>query len=41
MPVLKKFFKDNKQGQADQVLRLMFEYITSRTPLSGKFVIAK
>ena len=41
MPIFKKFFKDNKQGQADQVLRLMFEYITSRTPLSGKFVIAK
>jgi len=41
MPILKKFFKDNKQDQADQVLRLMFEYITSRTPLSGKFVIAK
>ena len=41
MPILKKFFKDNKQSQADQVLRLMFEYITSRTPLSGKFVIAK
>jgi len=41
MPILKKFFKDNKKDEANQVLRLIFEYITSRTPLSGKFVIAK
>ena len=41
MPILKKFFKDNKKDEANQALRLMFEYITSRTPLSGKFVIAK
>jgi len=41
MPILKKFFKDNKKDEGNKVLRLMFEYITSRTPLSGKFVIAK
>ena len=41
MPILKKFFKDNKKDEANKALRLMFEYITSRTPLSGKFVIAK
>ena len=41
MPTLKKFFKDNKKDEGNKVLRLMFEYITSRTPLSGKFVIAK
>ena len=41
MPVLKKFFKENKKDEGNKVLRLMFEYITSRTPLSGKFVIAK
>jgi hypothetical protein len=41
MPNLKKFFKDNRQDKANQFLRLIYEYITSRTPLSGKFVIAK
>ena len=41
MPVLKKFFQDNRKDEGNKVLRLMFEYITSRTPLSGKFVIAK
>jgi hypothetical protein len=41
MPVLKKFFAENKKDEGNKVLRLMFEYITSRTPLSGKFVIAK
>ena len=41
MPVLKKFFVENKKDEGNKVLRLMFEYITSRTPLSGKFVIAK
>jgi len=39
MPDLKKFFKSNKKK--DKFARLMYEYITSRTPLSGKFVIAK
>ena len=40
MPLLKTFFskKDNK---ANGFIQLMFEYITSRTPLSGRFVIAK
>lgn len=41
MPDLKKFFKENKKDEANEFLRLIFEYITSRTPLSGKFVIAK
>tara|TARA_S200000501_G_scaffold8446_1_gene7543 strand:+ start:44 stop:1225 length:1182 start_codon:yes stop_codon:yes gene_type:complete len=41
MPDLKRFFKENKQDKANQFLRLAFEYITSRTPLSGQFVIAK
>jgi hypothetical protein len=41
MPDLKRFFRENKQDKANQFLRLAFEYITSRTPLSGQFVIAK
>lgn len=41
MPDIKKFFKENKQDKANQFLRLAYEYITSRTPLSGQFVIAK
>ena len=41
MPDLKRFFKNNPKDKANQFLKLMFEYITSRTPLSGKFVIAK
>lgn len=42
MPTLKKFFRDKRnEEKANQFIRLMFEYVTSRTPLSGKFVIAK
>jgi len=42
MPTLKKFFRDSRNKEkANQFIRLMFEYVTSRTPLSGKFVIAK
>ena len=42
MPTLKKFFNDARNKEkANQFIRLMFEYVTSRTPLSGKFVIAK
>ena len=42
MPTLKKFFRDPRtKDKANQFIRLMFEYVTSRTPLSGKFVIAK
>ena len=42
MPTLKKFFRDKRNtDKANQFIRLMFEYVTSRTPLSGKFVIAK
>jgi len=39
MPDLKKFFKSGTKK--DKFIRLMYEYITSRTPLSGQFVIAK
>lgn len=42
MPTIKKFFNDKRnQDKANQFIRIMFEYVTSRTPLSGKFVIAK
>lgn len=42
MPTLKKFFNDKRyEEKANQFIRIMFEYVTSRTPLSGKFVIAK
>ena len=42
MPTLKNFFRDKRNTEkANQFIRLMFEYVTSRTPLSGKFVIAK
>ena len=32
--------KDEK-GKAQKLVRLMFQYVTSRDPLSAKFVIAK
>ena len=42
MPTLKKFFNDKRyEEKANQFIRIMFEYVTSRTQLSGKFVIAK
>jgi len=44
MPILKKWFdrKDKKsQQEINNFIHIMFEYVTSRTPLSGKFVIAK
>ena len=44
MPGLKKFFRgksDKNQEQINAFIRLMYGYLTSRSPLSGKFVIAK
>ena len=44
MPVLKKWFRrtDKKsQQQINDFVLIMYQYVTSRTPLSGKFVIAK
>jgi len=44
MPIIKAWFsrKDAKsKNQIDEFIRIMFEYVTSRTELSGRFVIAK
>jgi hypothetical protein len=44
MPIIKDWFnrKDPKSlNQIDDFIRIMFEYVTSRTELSGRFVIAK
>lgn len=40
MPLLKSFF-GTKNNKVNDFIRLTFEYVTSRTELSGKFVIAK
>jgi len=40
MPILKTWFS-RKDPKVNEFIRLMFEYVTSRTQLSGKFVIAK
>jgi len=40
MPILKLWFS-KKDPKVNEFIRLMFEYVTSRTQLSGKFVIAK
>jgi hypothetical protein len=40
MPILKPWFS-KKDPRVNEFIRLMFEYVTSRTQLSGKFVIAK
>jgi len=39
MPPLKKYF--NTDPNRDMIVQLLYEYTTSRTSLSGKFVIAK
>lgn len=39
MPPLKKYFNSNPNR--DLIIQLLYEYTTSRTALSGKFVIAK
>ena len=44
MPILKPWFKRTNAKDVEQIndfIRIMYQYITSRTPLSGKFVIAK
>ena len=44
MPILKKWFtrKDpTSKEQIDAFIKILYSYITSRSPLSGKFVIAK
>jgi hypothetical protein len=40
MPILKNWFA-TKDSKVNDFVRLTFEYVTSRTQLSGKFVIAK
>ena len=41
MPILKHWFTRTDQKKVDDFIRIIYQYITSRTPLSGKFVIAK
>ena len=44
MPILKPWFKKTSpQGkrQVDDFIKILYSYVTSRSPLSGKFVIAK
>lgn len=41
MPPLKEYFTKNAEGKGDLIAQLLYEYTTSRTSLSGKFVIAK
>jgi len=39
-PILKKWW-NQKNNDTTQLILLVYQYATSRTPLSGKFVIAK
>ena len=41
MPILKHWFTRTDQKKVNDFIRIIYQYITSRTPLSGKFVIAK
>ena len=41
MPILKNWFIKTDKKKVDDFIRIIYQYITSRTPLSGKFVIAK
>ena len=41
MPILKQWFTRTDQKKVDDFIRIIYQYITSRTPLSGKFIIAK
>ena len=41
MPILKHWFTKTDQKKVDDFIRIIYQYITSRTPLSGKFIIAK
>lgn len=40
MPIIKSLITPNN-NKSDQLIRLMYQYVTSRTELSGRFVIAK
>ena len=40
MPVIKNWFK-NSSNERDKLVRLIFQVVTSRSPLSARFVIAK
>ena len=41
MPILKHWFTHTDIKKVDDFIRIIYQYITSRTPLSGRFVIAK
>ena len=44
MPILKPWFKRTSpkaKRQIDDFIKILYSYVTSRSPLSGKFVIAK
>jgi len=44
VPIIKKWFKENNQGEkgkSNKLIRLLFQIATSRSPLSSRFVIAK
>jgi len=41
MPILKQWFTRTDKKKVDDFIRIIYQYITSRTPLSGKFIIAK
>ena len=44
MPIIKDWFSrtdKNSKAEIDDFIRIMFEYVTSRTENSGRFVIAK
>ena len=41
MPIIKNWFSKTDKKKVDDFIRIIYQYITSRTPLSGKFVIAK
>ena len=44
MPILKPWFKRTTprgKRQIDDFLKILYSYVTSRSKLSGKFVIAK
>ena len=41
MPVIYKFFKNNKDRVNSKIIQAFVAYASSRTPKSGKFVIAK
>jgi hypothetical protein len=41
LPILKKWLTSADDKEIDKFVQLMYEYVTSRTAYSGKFVIAK